>query len=51
MLPSLFKVILNCFAIFAEANAALLKSKSKKAKKAKHRNYTYFTVTYLNILV
>ena len=48
ILPSLLKFIPN---FFAEANAASLKRKSKKANKAKHRTQTYFTVTYSNILV
>ena len=51
MLPALFKVIPKCFVVVAEANAASLKGKSKKAKKAKHRNYTYFSVIVFNLLV
>ena len=34
MLPYLLKAIPNCFVVAAEANGALLKSESKKAKKA-----------------
>ena len=50
MVLSLLKVIPKYF-VTAEANAASLESKPKKAKKAKHHNYIKLADVILHIVV